>query len=175
MKRTRKTPRPVYWMTTHSNEVRVVFGHTHLITSVLLINQSICYYAAISDSEIEADSQHYCIGVCLLCICAIPSMYIHDRPMYTVCVEIFTGLCFSKFHESTGFCEKCKNLYVYGTNLQLQATIRKIKIAKIVKCGEFAKYNTSHENLYSYSTQIQFSYHVRLVCTCYVCMVSCGH
>ena len=45
---------------------------------------------------------------------------------------------------------KMQNLYTYGTSLQLQATIREIKIAKIVRCRAFVKY-TSHKNLYAYS------------------------
>ena len=44
---------------------------------------------------------------------------------------------------------KRKNLYAYGTSLQLQATIREIKIAKIVRCGVFTQY-LWRENLYAY-------------------------
>ena len=44
---------------------------------------------------------------------------------------------------------KTQNVYAYSTSLLLQATIRKIKIAKIVRCGTFAEY-TSHKNLYAY-------------------------
>ena len=63
--------------------------------------------------------------------------------MHIVCLQIFTGLYFREFRKSMGDCE---NEYAYGTGMLLQAAIREIKIAKIVRCGGFAKY-TSRENL----------------------------
>ena len=56
MNRTQKTPHHVYWMTTQSDEVGVVSGYAHLITSGdLSINQLV----SIHDNRLNivADSQ----------------------------------------------------------------------------------------------------------------------
>ena len=42
-----------------------------------------------------------------------------------------------------------RNLYAYGTSLQMQAAIHEIKITKIVRCGAFAEY-MSCEDVYAY-------------------------
>ena len=68
----------------------------------------------------------------------------------------FAGLYFREFDKSTGICE---NENAYGTSLQLQAVIHKIKIQKIVRCGAFTKY-TSRENLYTYGISNECNMHI---------------
>ena len=63
-------------------------------------------------------------------------VYVQLYTVHTVCVQIFVGLYFREFRESTGNREKKrKNTYAYSTSFLLHAAIREIKIAKIVRCG----------------------------------------
>ena len=62
------------------------------------------------------------------------------------------GFIFANFTNQWVNAKKNENMYAYGASLLLQAAIHKIKIAKIVRCGAFAKY-TSCENLYAYGMQ----------------------
>ena len=61
--------------------------------------------------------------------------------------KVLRDFIFANFVNQWAFA---KNVYPYSISLLLQAAFHEIKIAKIVRCGAFAKY-TSRGNLYPYS------------------------